>query len=85
MFNLFGRKPHRSSTFHRPWKIHYINPVKPLEFQLKYVVCHINDRIRWKQYVYIAYSADYNKYFVKPNANSKALQFNPSEITILSV
>lgn len=84
MFNLFralSNKPR--STPCKAWNIHYINAVKPLDFQLKYVVFHAKQHIGWRGTVYIAYSSHDKKYFIKRTRNSEAQRFNSNEITIL--
>ena len=86
MFNLFGASANnRRSTLCKAWNIHYINAVKPLDFQSKYVVFHTKQHIGWRGNVYIAYSSHDKKYFIKRTRNSEAQQFYCNEITILSL
>jgi hypothetical protein len=84
MFNLFrSSSNNRRNTPCKAWSIHHINAVRPLDFQLKYVVFHTKQRIGWRGNVYIAYSSHDKKYFIKQTRNSEAQQFYFNEITIL--
>lgn len=84
MFNLFrALSNNRQTSPRKAWKIHYINAVKPLDFQLRYVVFHTKQHIGWRGNVYIAYSSHDKTYFIKRTRNSDAQRFDCNEITIL--